>query len=548
MCLKPEPIGPVPERTVQVAKAAFPKGNTALRVRDDLGGLFEDSAFAELFPSRGQPGLAPWRLALVTVLQFAEGLSDRQAAEAVRGRIDWKYALGLELEDAGFDFSVLSEFRSRLVAGAAESLLLDAMLGRLQTHGLLRPRGHQRTDSTHVLASVRTLNRLESLGETLRAALNAAATAAPDWVTSIAAPEWYERYAKRFEQYRLPRGEAARRDFAVVIGTDGHRLLDAVWADNAPAGLSRLPAMETLRRAWVHHFYRGNDGQIALRDRTELPSVACRFDGPYDTDARFGNKRSLTWSGYKAHLTETCATDQPHVIVHVATTPANVADVSMTAAIQDAAGIRGLAPAGHLVDGGYIDAGLVLAGRNAGIELIGPLRPNVSWQARTNGAYDVSAFAVDWDARVVTCPQGHRNADWNPSRDPWGTEVVHVSFPGPTCRACAERARCTRPKTAPREVTLRAGGRHEIIQDQRQREQTGAWQAPYGKRAGIEGCLSQAIRLTGLRRARYVGLAKTHLQHVATAAAINVVRLDEWFRTVPFAGTRPSRFAALRPA
>lgn len=124
-------------------------------------------------------------------------------------------------------------------------------------------------------------------------------------MTSIAAPEWYERYAKRFEQYRLPRGEATRRDFAVVIGTDGHRLLDAVWADNAPAGLSRLPAMEILRRAWVHHFYRGNDGQIALRDRTELLSVACRFDGPYDTDARFGNKRSLTWSGYKAHLTET---------------------------------------------------------------------------------------------------------------------------------------------------------------------------------------------------------------------------------------------------
>lgn len=548
MCLKPEPIGPVPERTAQVAKAAFPKGNAALRVRDDLGGLFEDSAFAELFPSRGQPGLAPWRLALVTVLQFAEGLSDRQAAEAVRGRIDWKYALGLELEDAGFDFSVLSEFRSRLVAGAAESLLLDAMLGRLQARGLVRPRGRQRTDSTHVLASVRALNRLENLGETLRAALNAAATAAPDWVTSIAAPEWYERYAKRFEQYRLPRGEAARRDFAAVIGDDGHRLLDAVWADNAPAGLNRVPAMEILRRAWVHHFYRDGEGRVALRDRTELPPVTHRFDGPYDTEARFGNKRSLTWSGYKAHLTETCDADQPHVIVHVATTPANVADVTMTTAIQDAAAVTGLAPAVHLVDGGYIDAGLVLAGRNAGIELVGPVRPNVSWQARTDGAYDVSAFNVDWEAHTVTCPQGHRNADWNPSRDPWGTEVVHVSFPGPTCRACAERARCTRSKTAPREVTLRAGGRHELIQDHRQREQTEEWQALYGKRAGIEGCLAQAIRLAGLRRARYIGLAKTHLQHVATAAAINVVRLDAWFRDVPFARTRTSRFATLRPA
>lgn len=548
MCLKSEPMGPVPERTVLVAKAAFPKGSAALRMRDELGGLFTDEAFAGLFPARGQPGLAPWRLALVTVLQFAEGLSDRQAAEAVRGRIDWKYALGLELEDAGFDFSVLCEFRSRLIVGGAAALLLDAMLQRLLARGLVRPRGRQRTDSTHVLASVRALNRLESLGETMRAALNAVAEAAPDWLAAVAAADWYDRYAKRVEQYRLPRGQAARREVGEGIGADGHRLLAAVWAGDAPANLTQLSALETLRQAWVHHFYLDVEGRVVLRDRTELPPVASRFDSPYDTDARFGNKGGLTWSGYKAHFTETCDEDRPQVIVHVETTPANVADITMTEAVQSATAAKDLAPAIHLVDGGYVDAGLVLASRNAGIDLVGPVRPNVSWQARVEGAYDVSVFRVDWEARIVTCPQGQRNADWNPSRDPWGTEVVHVSFPGPACRACAARALCTRAKNAPRELTLRAGGQHETIQEIRQREQSKEWRDLYGKRAGVEGCLSQALRLAGLRRARYVGLAKTHLQHLATAAAINVERLDAWFRGVPTAKTRVSKFAALRPA
>src|SRR3954454_19667221 len=147
-----------------------------MRMRNELGAVYDDRMFASLYPARGQPAHSPWRLALVTVLQFAEGLSDRQAADAVRGRIDWKYALGLELADPGFDFSILCEFRARLVAGRLEQGLLDTMLlARLRERGLLKARGRQRTDSTHVLAAVRAVNRLESVVETLRAALNALA-------------------------------------------------------------------------------------------------------------------------------------------------------------------------------------------------------------------------------------------------------------------------------------------------------------------------------------------------------------------------------------
>ena len=182
MSLKPTPVGPVPELTAYVARAAFPKGNPYLRLRDELGPVFRDGDFADLYPRRGQPVLPPWRLALVTVMQFAEDLSDRRAADAVRGRIDWKYALGLELDDPGFDFSVLSEFRSRLADGGAERVLLDELIEACKARGLLKARSRQRTDSTHVLAATRDLNRLELVGETLRAALNDLASLIPQWL------------------------------------------------------------------------------------------------------------------------------------------------------------------------------------------------------------------------------------------------------------------------------------------------------------------------------------------------------------------------------
>ena len=231
MSLHRPPLPPsVPEETARVARAAFPKGNPYLTLRDDLGPIFADRDFADLHPERGRPACPPWRLALVTLLQFREGLSDRQAAEAVRARIDWKYLLDLELGDAGFDFSLLCDFRSRLLAGSAEERLLERVLEAYRAHGLLKARGRQRTDSTHVLAAVRKLNRLELLGETLRAALNAIATAEPDWLRALAPPAWYERYGRRIEDFRLPKTAAAREAYASQVGDDGFQLLAALDA------------------------------------------------------------------------------------------------------------------------------------------------------------------------------------------------------------------------------------------------------------------------------------------------------------------------------
>ena len=332
MSLHPSAPPAVPVVTAAVARTAFPRGNSYLTLRDALGPVFTDAQFAVLFARRGQPAEAPWRLALVTVLQYAEALSDRAAADAVRSRIDWKYLLGLELTDAGFDASVLSEFRSRLVAGGAEEQLLTTLLAACREKGLLKAHGRQRTDSTHVLGAVRALNRLECVGATLRTTLNALAVAAPDWLRAHSDPAWVERYGRTLDDDRLPRGDAARRAYAEQIGRDGHALLAAVASPDAPPWLRELPAVETLRRVWVQNFAvqpagdagAGGDatrgpagGTVAWRTTTEgFPPSLLYVASPYNADVHLAKKRTTEWIGYKVHLTEVCEADQPHLVTH----------------------------------------------------------------------------------------------------------------------------------------------------------------------------------------------------------------------------------------
>src|SRR5215217_4445485 len=245
--MHPQPIGPVPEDTARDAKAAFPKGNLYMQIRDMLGSIYADEDFSELFEVRGRPAITPWRLALVTVMQFSEGLSDRQAAEPVRTRIDWKYALGLQLSDPGFNFSVLSQFRSRLLEGGKERLLLEKLLEGCKERGYLKVRGRARTDSTHVLGSLRVLSKWERTAETMRAALNALASADPEWLRAHADPEWFERYGRRIEDQRLPKGKEVRAQYLKTVGADGIRLLAHHDAPYTPQVLKKLAEVEVLR-------------------------------------------------------------------------------------------------------------------------------------------------------------------------------------------------------------------------------------------------------------------------------------------------------------
>lgn len=516
-----------------------------MKMRDSLGEIYTDKEFETLFRSDcGQSAYSPGQLALISVMQFAEGLTDRQAAEAVRSRIDWKYALGLEITDSGFDYSVLSEFRGRLIARGRSHQILEKILEQFKQKGWLKSRGKARTDSTHVIAAIRQLNRLECVGETLRQCLNELATIAPEWLLSIVNQDWFDRYSHRFEQYRLPKTKAEQLELALAIGRDGHKLLASLYSTNAPGKLAEVEAVEILRCVWVQQYYLCED---SLNWRTnDLPPNQLLIQSPYDRQARNRTKRDTNWTGYAVHLTETCDPNLPSLITNVETTPATTFDGTMTPIIHQHLADKELLPKEHFVDTAYVSAQHLLdSQQNYQLELVGPVAADTSWQARSSDGFDLKSFTIDWDSQTVICPAGHTSQAWCERIESDGTCVTEVRFAARDCRVCPVRGQCTRAVSAPRLLKLRPQRMHQALQVARTQQATVAFQKRYHQRAGVEGAISQACVRFGLRRSRYIGLAKTHLQHLFTATAINLSRIVNWLEDIPRAKTRTSRFAAL---
>ena len=357
MSMRPKPIGLVPENTAHVARAAFLKGNVYMQMRNVLGSIYEDEDFSELFKVRGRPAIAPWRLALVTVMQLSEGLSDRQAAEAAR-----------------------------------------------------------------------------------------------------------------------------------------------------------------------------------------------RIESPYETEARYSTKRSMGWVGYKVHLTESCDEGFPHLIIDVHPTAATATDVKQLTAIQDRLAASGALPAQLMADSSYVCGSNLVSSHLRQVDLIGPAYKDNTWQAKAGEGFDVANFRIDWERKTVTCPQERRSIRWSKTKTARGRTMIHIDFPPDHCSACPSRSLCTRAKDLPRTLTLQPQEEHEAIQSARRRQKTEEFASLYSDRAGIEGTFSQGVRAFGLRKARYRGLQKTHLQELATAASINVGRITNGLKAVPTAATRRSRLTALAPA
>jgi transposase len=478
-------------------------------------------------------------------MQFAENLTDRQAADAVRGRIDWKYALGLELSDAGFNYSVLSEFRGRLLEGQAETLLLDKMLQVYAARGLLKRRGRQRTDSTHIEAAIRNLNRLELVHETLRHALNVLASVVPEWLKAQVGSDWYERYGERLTEFRLPEVQQEQQEMAVRIGADGLHLLEALYATEPLSGLREAPAVETLRRVWVQSFYQ-LEGQVCWREKGNQPPLSQTISSPHDPQARYSTKRDISWVGYKVHLTETCDDDSPNLITQIETRPATEHDSQALDTIHQALRRTDRLPGEHLADASYLSADRIVTGRQVyGLDLVGPVGEDRSWQARDPQGFDLSHFTIDWEQQRVTCPQGRTNQSWFLHQSAQGYTTFKVTFRRSECAACPVRSQCTRDTRKGRTLSLLPQPQFEALQFARQRQHTQDFKDRYARRAGVEGTVSQSTFTLGMRRSRYRGLAKTHLQHVATAAAMNLARVLASLADVPRSKTPISRFASL---
>jgi len=533
----------VPQETADVAHASFPKGNVYMTIRDELGAMYADTEFASLFSHRGQRGISPGSLAFISVVQFAEGMSDRQTAEAVRSRIDLKYALGEKLTYAGFDSSVLSEFRGRILTGGMEEKLLNDLLTRFQEREWIKSGGVQRTDSTGVLAAVREINRLELVGETMRYALETLAIAVPGWIRAQVTADWFDRYGSRFEQYRLPDTKKEQAELANTIGTDGYHLLAAIYSPQAPDWLREIEPVQILRQVWVQQYY-VDQGMVKWRPAGNLPAAALMIQSPYDVEARYTQKREETWTGYKVHLTETCTLDRPNLITHVVTTPATTPDVNVTEEIQQALIQKGLPPDVHVVDEGYTAAEHLVASAEQGIELLGPVSRDTSWQARSGEGFAADDFTIAWEQQKVTCPGGKESRVWSVGHDTSGNESIHVRFAKRDCDVCACRIHCTTAKQG-RGLRLQPQKQLVALQIARQYQQTPEFKERYDIRAGVEGTISQCTRTFDLRRSRYTGLAKTHLQHILTAAALNLTRVACWLHGKPRSQTRTSHFAAL---
>jgi transposase len=569
---------PDPDPVVAAAIRAKYRGRRAplaVAVRDRLGQWMADELFAAAFGSRGRPGWPPSRLAVVTVLQMAENLTDRQAADAVRTRLDWQYALGLGLDDPGFDHSVLSEFRGRVAGHGLEEAALDALLAKLAAEGLVKAGGRQRTDSTHVIAAVRALHTVELAGESVRAALEALAAGCPGWLAQrICVADWNRRYGARIGWWRLPAGKAEQDRLAVEFARDGYALVRACYENSAPGWARQLPAVQTLRMVLLQNFTRavGEHGQEVIRRREPEGKLECdgvppahiKISSPYDTDARWGKKDDTLWLGYKLHLSETCEDPpacgcppppaaagrcghdvRPNLITHVATTDATVSDTAMTIPVSAALARRHLAPARHYLDSGYASARNMLeAARLSGTILVTPLLADNSPQARAGEGYDQSAFAIDYDARTVTCPQGATSASWTPTRLR-GHDVISVRFRVTTCRPCPVRQLCTTATRTGRQLTIPPRELHDVITRARAGQTAQQWRDDYKRRAGAEATISQAITTTGCRRTRYRGLARTRLEHLYLAVALNLYRLDAYWNDTPIDRSRTSHLARL---
>ncbi|MET8038119.1 IS1182 family transposase [Streptomyces sp. NPDC005345] len=500
-------------------------------MRDRLDGLWCDEDFVNWYPRDGRPGLSPAQLATVCVLQFVLGLSDRQAAEAVRCRIDFKYALAMELDDPGFHHSVLADFRDRLAEGDRADGLLDLALARLKEAGLVRERTTQRTDSTHVLAAVRDLTRLELVTEGVRAALEEVAGISPHLLDNLVDEDWGRRYGR---PVRLGKNPTKPKTRIIATGNDAVRLLEHLYrhgADRAPG-----PRVQALRQIMVQNYHHDAAGHLRWRtaeteDGPGLPPSSRAIVSPYDTSARYARHgHIISWKGFSAHLTETCAPDSPNVITDVATTAATTHDSQVLPGIHTRLARRELLPAEHLVDAGYTSLPhLEQAAREHQVTVTGPLRSNPTRQHRQNDGFARDDFHIDYDRRQVTCPQGHVSQGWHgpyPTSSPTAAPLIVAKFAKSQCHPCPARTHCTTSRASTRTVGFPPRELRDLQLRVRTEQQTSEWKTRYAVRSGVEGTVNEFAHGHGMRRCRYRGQGKAHIQHVLTAIAVNIERLS----------------------
>jgi transposase len=549
MCLKASPPPPLPPETARIGQLLFPPEHVYRRIGDLYTGRVADEQFAAMYPRRGQPALSPAHLSIVIILQAMEYLSDRQAAAMVRTRLDWKYALHLGLEDPGFDASVLSEFRTRLVDHAAQRQLFDALLEQFREQGLLGGRALQRSDSMTILSAVRALNRLELVMETMRLALEAIAERDAAWLRATTPSAWLARYgewtqAERLVKEKGAKGEGEARRMLEAVGRDGFALLEALEGERRPRWAEEPEAVARMRQVWAQQYRRvgGEAVELSTPASRERDGVAGEpIATPHDPQVRFSGAKGRKAEGYKLQLTETASEAHPAMITDVDVVGLTERDASAVGPIQQRLAERELAPEEQLVDRGYTSGAAIEQSRGRGVELVGPVQS----EADGGGRFRASAFALDVSAREAVCPGGQVARRWRERalRDRPGQRVLYVSWGAAQCGACPLRAQCVSPSASSK--TLKLSAHYEELRLRREQQRTRAFGAKYRRRAGVEATFSNLVRRYGGRRAKYRGRAKVLLQYTTLACAVNLRRSAAWAAKARVKRARPSRLRRL---
>ena len=524
MCLKPQPSRPMPEDLARLGTILLPEDSPYRLIGEHLYAQYDNAAFADLYHAEGKPALPPVDLLFVLALQALEDIGDRAAADAVRLHLDWKYALHLPLDYVGFDFSVLSEFRARLLAHDASARLFDTLLTQLRNLGLLKRRGRQRSDSLAVLARLHLLTRIELVAETLRLAIRAVVEAEPAWAKATIPPAWEELYGQRLVAERL--SEAERTRLQRETGRAGQWLLDRLADPAAPKALVSQDEVVTLRTVWGQQ-YEIREQQIVLRDLRGYDGTQ-QIQSPHDAEARWSKKGSTSWVGYKVQVSETDDDQMPHLITDIALTSSVQGDTSALGEIAARQAAREGLPGERYVDQAYVSGATLHASAERGEDLIGPApTSDPSPQARLADGLTQAHFQIDLEARLASCPAG-ASALGRQHKD--GT--LRFVFEAERCGGCALRKRCCTGKGG-RRLTISPG--HAALVAARERQQTEAFKRAYrAHRGGVEGCLSALVRGHGIRVCRYIGRAKNELRALFVGAAVNLRRSARWL-----AGKRP---------
>jgi len=500
----------IPEEIRSWGEKHLESDNPYRVVDEQLFSFISWDELTALYSNIGRPSVNPIVLSLVTIFQFLEDIPDRVAAHRVKTRLDWKYALHLPFHDSGFHYSDLCNFRKRLANHDKESLIFGQLLEKIKALGYLEKRKHQRTDSTHVLANVRDLSRLENLSEGLRVSLKAIEKSDRRLYETKIPVLYREHWSKPLNDYQMTDEE--RKQALERVGQDIHWLLSFLKTNKE--SYLRLPELEVLQTLLSQHFTIQSQKVSVKKEATTGKE---KIQTPHDPEARYSKKRGKSWTGSKVHITETAnEKGKVNFITDVTTANACEQDNETLPQIQGNLEERELKPEYQYTDKGYITGDNLAESQQAGIHLMGEAS-----ELDNNGLYTADEFSIDYDSKTATCPAGNTSCSWRQFENGERKGGIRISF-GQQCQACPLKSKCTENKLG-RILTLHR--HYPLLKQRREESKTAVFKESMKRRPPVEGTLSEMVRAHGLRRSRYRGLAKNHLQNLMIGTAVNLKRL-----------------------